>query len=52
MSKDFEPELSLDLFDDLCECDDECECAPEDYDDHALDEEELEEDDDEEEENE
>ena len=38
MSKDFEPELSLDLFDDICECNGDCLCSDEDFDDHALDE--------------
>ena len=38
MSKDFEPEIALELFDDMCECDGDCLCSDEDFDDHALDE--------------
>ena len=37
----FEPEIDEDLFEDDCDCEGDCLC--EDYDDHALDEEELDE---------
>jgi hypothetical protein len=37
----FEPELDEDLFEDECDCEDACLCG--EYDDHALDEEELDE---------
>ena len=36
----FEPEIDKDLFDEDCDCEGNCLC--DDYDDHALDEEELE----------
>ena len=35
--EEFEPELSLDLFNDLCECDGNCICSDDDFDEDLLD---------------